>query len=250
MPERKKHILRSPNRPNRPPTRERRSQAATRSGHCSMARRLRGLLRLFEARLEAIDAGRDLWEFAVEIGVLRAAEGLTEPDLRWLAAERLVEFAAETTRGGQATRTFRRGGRFSLTDRTSFVISERAAAVLAGWCDVLAGALNGAPMSLPAVPNEHATTPRWNPANGELRLGGALVRRVEQAAHVLRMLLDAAQAARWAKHVGNPFDHPSPRARAKRLSHALERLNRGQVDAFIHFSVHEKGKQFSWTVTG
>ncbi|HJT35161.1 MAG TPA: hypothetical protein VJ783_24255, partial [Pirellulales bacterium] len=101
------------------------------------------MLRLFEARVEAIEAGRDIWDFAVEIGVLRAAAGLTEPDLRWLAAERLIDFATETTLGGQTTRTFRHGSRFSLTERTAFVITERAATLLAGWCEMFAGALNG-----------------------------------------------------------------------------------------------------------
>lgn len=208
------------------------------------------MLRLFEARVEAIEAGRDIWDFAVETGVLRAAAGLTEPDLRWLAAERLIEFAVETTLGGQTTRTFRHGGRFSLTERTVFVITERAATILDDWCARFAGAFNWPPTSPATVALEPPTIPKWNAANSELRFGGALVRRVEEGAPVLRTLLDAAETARWAKHIANPFFDASPRVRAKRLSHALERLNRGQIDISIHFSVHDKGKQFTWTITG
>src|SRR5579872_3516345 len=53
-----------------------RAQAARGPSYSAMARRLRGLLRLFEAQLEALEAGRDVWDFAVEVGVLRAAAGL------------------------------------------------------------------------------------------------------------------------------------------------------------------------------
>jgi len=73
------------------------------------------------------------------------------------------------------------------------------------------------------------------------------VRCVSDDAEALRDLLDAAQEPGWPKYIDNPFEDPSPRSRAKHLSHVLERLNRGQVDRHVHFGVHEKGQQFTWS---
>src|SRR5947209_7806851 len=57
-------------------------------------------LRAFAILLQAYDyaakLGRDRWEFAVEIRVLRAA-GLTYSDLRWLRCKDYVEHSTEIT---------------------------------------------------------------------------------------------------------------------------------------------------------
>jgi len=136
------------------------------TSYSAMARRIRGLLRLFEARLEAIDARRSVWDFAVEIGALRDAAGLTNPDLQWLVAEGLVEFAVETTRGGSAKRSFRHGERLSLSDHTVFVIGERVAGLLAGWCDALVGGTPLTSVSAAGPSTCGAVVPDWNPGDG------------------------------------------------------------------------------------
>src|SRR5438132_1184566 len=78
----------------------------------------------FSILLEAYDYARELqhsvWDFAVEIPILRVA-GLTNSDLRWLVCRGFVEHAAEITRATQDSRAFHGTGSLTFTKRTCFV---------------------------------------------------------------------------------------------------------------------------------
>ena len=65
-----------------------------------------GLTQLFRARTYALDAGADLWEFALEIGILYETP-LTISDLRWLVAKGFAEHGQETSFYGDPHRSFR-----------------------------------------------------------------------------------------------------------------------------------------------
>src|SRR5438105_879131 len=82
--------------------------------------------------LEAYDYARQLqrsiWDFVVEIHLLRAA-GLTNSDLRWFVCRGLVEQATEITRAAQDSRVFHRTGSLTFTKRTCFVLTEAGAAL-------------------------------------------------------------------------------------------------------------------------
>src|SRR4051812_36258918 len=70
---------------------------------------------LKEARAAAAAVERDVWEFAVGLGQLRAA-GVTDTDLRWLLCLGYVEHGLERTRGGARRRSFRRLGTLSVPE--------------------------------------------------------------------------------------------------------------------------------------
>lgn len=75
------------------------------------------LPRLAEAQWYATDTGRNVWDFAVEIGSL----GLRANDLRWLIYMGLVEHGWEITRVGAKARSFRPDMSITLSSRSCFV---------------------------------------------------------------------------------------------------------------------------------
>src|SRR5689334_16411549 len=66
-----------------------------------------GLALLRQAYLYALDAGADLWDFAVENDRLYET-GLTISDLRWLVAKTFSEHGQEMSFYGDPHRSFRR----------------------------------------------------------------------------------------------------------------------------------------------
>ena len=82
---------------------------------------------LLEARQYAVQLAHQEWDFAVEIRHLRAA-GLTDSDLRWLAAKGFVEHAREISLPSDESREFRGVGRLILTKRSCFILSPSGAA--------------------------------------------------------------------------------------------------------------------------
>jgi hypothetical protein len=111
----------------------------------------------------------DLWEFAVEIMLLRD-EGLVENDFRWLVCKGYVEHAADVTAIGEDVRTFRKTGRLRFCRKTCFVLTEAGAKFLD-----LAGAEDVAKPSILLAPIPGR--PRWDADRQELRFGEALVKQ-------------------------------------------------------------------------
>jgi hypothetical protein len=81
-----------------------------------------GLTELLKACDYASQIRRAAWDFAVEIGQLRAA-GMTDSDFRWLVCMGYVEHAREITRLEEDGREFRPTGNLSFSKRTCFVLT-------------------------------------------------------------------------------------------------------------------------------
>lgn len=200
----------------------------------SLNRRLQGLFRLAEAAAEAQARDSDLWQHAVTVDVPHNHGGLTHDDLRWLAAERLVDHRVETTRPNARKRTFRCNGVLKLAGPAAFVLSAAGLRLVHRVCEPLA---------------EFADlTPHWAAAAGELTFGGVLVKRLGASAVTQRALLDACQTSNWTNPIDNPFAAAPPRARSRYLCRALYHLNSGQQAARIRFSSIDKARRFRWAL--
>jgi hypothetical protein len=81
-----------------------------------------GLALLRQAHVYAMDAGADVWDFAVENDHLYAT-GLTISDLRWLVAKTLAQHGQETSFYGDAHRSFRRSAGLNFMPTTCFVLT-------------------------------------------------------------------------------------------------------------------------------
>jgi hypothetical protein len=85
-----------------------------------------GLALLWQAYRYALDAGADLWDFALESERLYAAN-LTISDVRWLVARGFAEHGRETSVYGDAHRSFRPGRGLNFVPKTCFVLTPRGA---------------------------------------------------------------------------------------------------------------------------
>lgn len=83
-----------------------------------------GLALLRQAHLYALDAGADLWDFALENDHLYRV-GLTINDLRWLVGRTFVEHGQEVSFYGDPHRSFRRGVGFNFLPTTCFVLTPK-----------------------------------------------------------------------------------------------------------------------------
>ena len=85
-----------------------------------------GLALLWQAYRYALDAGADLWDFALESDRLYKTD-LTISDLRWLVAKGFAEHGRETSVYGDAHRSFRPGRGLNFVRTTCFVLTPRGA---------------------------------------------------------------------------------------------------------------------------
>jgi hypothetical protein len=77
---------------------------------------------LAQARKYALDAGADLWDFALENDILYEAS-LTISDLRWLVAKGFAEHGQETSFYGDPHRSFRLSSGLNFVRTSCFVLT-------------------------------------------------------------------------------------------------------------------------------
>lgn len=215
-----------------------------------LSHKVRAALRQFlEAYEYAWDVGRDAWDFAVEIGRLRAA-GLTKSDFRWLVCKGYVEHAHEIRAFGEEGRAFRLGGSLIFTKRTCFVLTEagvslartvRAEAPLSA--DSAAGAasqsVNGQAEPL---------APLWDGDFRELRVGDRLIKRYKVPAPNQTTILSAFQEEGWPPRIDDPLA-PQPECDPKRrLNDTIKSLNRHHCTRAIRFVGDGTGTGVCWEI--
>jgi hypothetical protein len=202
----------------------------------ALLRRLRGLLRLGEAAVEAREAEADTWQFAVPIDVLNKHSSLTNGDVQWLVNEGLIEHRTETTRAGAKKRTFRQDGAIHTSARVCFVTTEVGLRLARDMCEVLHSRDSGA-----------CLTPHWDAATRHLRFRGGLVKSLPITATTQGALLEACERARWVNPIPNPWAEMPPGKRSRHLRRALDHLNSNQQEVPIHFSSRDKARTFFWS---
>jgi len=85
-----------------------------------------GLALLSQARTYALDAGADLWDFALESDILYETS-LTISDLRWLVAKGFAEHGQETSFYGDPHRSFRPSRGLNFVRTSCFVLTPKGA---------------------------------------------------------------------------------------------------------------------------
>ena len=192
--------------------------------HGESARFQAALALLREALNYAQELGRSVWDFAVEIAVLRAA-GLSNSDLRWLVCRGLVEHAAEITRPGQDSRVFQPTGRLTFSEHTCFVLSE-------------------------AAPRFSRDVPRWDKERQELRVGELLVKQFKVPAPNQEMILASFEEEGWPPRIDDPLPPHVDQDSKRRLHDTIITLNRHQKNRLIRFSGDGSGEGVRWDPCG
>jgi hypothetical protein len=186
-----------------------------------------GLEILRAATAAAKGLGKDAWEFAVEIGELRAA-GLSHTDLRWLACSDLVAHAYECPPQGNGARQFRAPQSLYFSPTTCFVLTANGSGFLKG-CARTGFAEPG------ATTGGEPAVPLWDGPRRELTWQGLMVKRFRQPAGNQELLLAAWEEEGWRARIEDPLP-PSPGVEPKsRLRDALKALNQRQVHPVLRF---------------
>jgi hypothetical protein len=213
------------------------------SGACEIARFEPALAILREAYAYACELGRPVWDFAVEIHVLRAA-GLTHSDLRWLVCRGLVEHAAETTRDGRDSRVFRPTGALTFSKRTCFVLAETAASPAQPnneQAPPTAAQLQLGPAALGPPP-----VPEWDKERQELRVGLLVVKQFKVPAPNQEMILASFEEEGWPVRIDDPLPPHADQDSKRRLHDTIVTLNRHQKNRLIRFSGDGSGEGVRW----
>lgn len=197
--------------------------------------------------LEAFDCAAALhcsvWEFAVNVGALRAA-GCTNALLRTLVLLRHVEQAQEFTKATSRARRFRpcRGASFSA--RTFFVLTKEGAAFARTICPDVSPRVP--PAADPRSTGDAILAPRWDPVLRELYLGTALVKRFKRPAPHQELILTALQEEGWPVRIDDPLPHSPGQDARQRLHEAIKGLNRHQAIPLLRFVGDGTGKGLRW----
>jgi hypothetical protein len=214
------------------------------------------LLRAFDY---AAETGRDVWEFAVEIGELRGA-GMTNSDFRWLITKGFAQHGRETTLYDDPQRSFRPSEGLTFAKTTAFVLTSRGAAFLRDAlviADVVENPLvpPGPAATLPQgdspSPESGATRPSiakpaWDGRSRELRLDGMLVKKFRVPAENQERVLSAFQEEAWPEYIDDPLPRTSGIEPKRRLHCVISRLNHGQVPPRIRFRGNGSGEGVGW----
>jgi hypothetical protein len=218
--------------------------AADELRHPDRQRLCRGL-RLLQRSLDyAHGLQRSAWDFSVEIYSLREA-GLTNSDLRWLAAMDYVEHAREVHTSQDQARQFKPAGKLTFTRRTCFVLTSKGEQ----WMEAL-GCVPPAdpsrdirPAAITKSNQRSASKPRWDADYQQLCLGDIVVKEFKIPALNQVRVLAVFEEQDWPPRIDAPLP-PGPEPQS-RLLDTIAGLNR-QKNRLIEFTADESARTVGW----
>ena len=207
---------------------------------------LQNLLALLEkARKYAKQLGCEVWQFAEEIGRLRAV-GASHGDLRWLLHKGLIAHAEEISRPRAPRRVFRRLGSLMLNERACFVLTELGENLAHQWVGAPGATDSSGKILLFTEPN--VIQPVWDLSRRELRVEAVVIKRYRCPAPNQELVLEAFQEERWPVRMDDPLPRLPGRDRKQRLHDTINHLNRNQVHRSLHFYGDGTGSGICWTL--
>lgn len=216
---------------------------------CILRRGLSALEMLLDGHDYAVELGRDLWDFAVEIEALRSA-GFGNNEFRWLVCRGLVDHAPETTLAGQQDRTFQtspHGPGLKFSRRTCFVLTEPGIEFVR---EALAPYRHRQDAAAAPSGNGQATRrglkPRWDRDRQELRLGDELVKQFKVPAANQERILAAFEEEGWPVCIDDPLPRHPEQDPKRRLHDTINSLNRNQKKFLIRFLGNGTGQGVRW----
>ncbi len=225
------------------PEKEPRAQVSVSSLVCE------GLGLLYQALQYAADTLRDPWEFAVEIGELRAV-GVTNADFRWLLCKGSLKHAREVPSVNGDQRRFVFGDSLRFCDRSCFQLTEQGVE-LAG--SLFAGGLPNSLMPFDGIRSEPAGAsgikPVWDGERHQFFVCDQLVKEFKVPSPNQETILTAFQEEDWPIRIDDPLP-PSLHADCKRRLHdTIKSLNRNQKQSLIRFMGDGTGEGVLWELT-
>jgi hypothetical protein len=190
----------------------------------------------------ACDAGRDAWQFAVEISRLTDL-GLSGSDLRWLVEKGFAAHAREITEAGDLDRRFALGINTAFLPETRFLLTD-AGLDLAAGCRTVPRLLRFCdPGAVKATDN---CTPSWRGSDGTLYLGSQIVKRFKRPSPNQELILATFEEEGWPDRIDDPLPQVNGIDPKRRLHDSIKWLNRNQTTRLLQFSGDGSGEGVRW----
>ncbi len=244
-------------------------QSSFRAGLRVTERGRAALSMLLQSSEYAEELGRSVWDFAVEISVLRKA-GLSNSDLRWLLCKGFVAHGYELSPDSQESRSFRESEKLAFSRRSSFVAKEPGIEFIRRVLDLDNGAQRGSEAALPenrswdcgvrgingqqirdVKPDGtdggfEALVPNWDRDRQELRVGNQVVKRFKAPAPNQELILSTFQEDGWPIRIDDPLPPNGHQDPKRRLHDTINSLNRCHKVFLLHFSGDGKALGIRW----
>ena len=216
-----------------------------------LRRSAEGLRLLLDAYRYAVDVGRSVWDFAVEIETLRQA-GWTNSEFRWLVCKSFVRHAIETTTASDEARSFRQPRHapgLLFAGKTCFVLTEpgvQFASRVLESPSVPLGEPSLAEVPSAASPAPNGPRPKWDPERQELRVGDIVVKQFKVPAANQERVLAAFEEDGWPIRIDDPLPPASEQDPKRRLHDTINSLNRNQKRHLLRFIGDGTGQGIRW----
>lgn len=212
-----------------------------------LARFQPGLDQLREAHAYATAAGRDPWEFAVELASLRAA-GLTTSDLRWLVCQGHVAHARERTRLADERRSFRPASSLAFGKRSCFVLTPKGLELARHQGEPRPQA--SAQLRTSSAQRQcEQDVPFWDASTHTLYWRGEPVKHFRADAPHQEAILDSFQESGWPRCLSVSLPRDDEISPKERLHDTVKNLNRN-VRPYLRFAQEGSGGRVIWEEVG
>ena len=204
---------------------------------------------LFEAVFYAQDLNRTLWDFSLEINLLRQT-GLSDSHLRWLLCKGYLEHAKELRNAGDGERRcFKPTASLSFRKSSCFVLTESGQDFVREALRQFKGRSVERPSSpVPArqSPEQPVSTPTWDRDRQELRVGRQIVKQFKVPAPNQEVILATFEEEAWPSRIDDPLPpHPDLDPK-RRLQDTIIALNRNQKTEALRFLGDGTGEGVCW----
>ncbi len=189
----------------------------------------------------------DIWNFAVEISILRKV-GLGENEFRWLIFMKYVDHAQEVTRPKDDGRQFRQTGNLTFAKRTCFVLTEVGVLFARTILRQDPASTSNSPMTAESDPKNAADqiVPTWDAQRRELRMSGRVIKRFRWLAKNQERILETFEEEGWLHRIDDPIP-PQPQVNQRqRLRDAVRALNKNHENSLIRFRGDGSGQGVVW----
>jgi len=230
-------------------------------GACAVSRETAigaGLGELLKAYEYALDAGRTMWDLAVEISLLREL-GLTPSDLRWLICKGYLAHARDVTRPEDGRRAFRGSANLVFTKRSCFVLTNKGASYARSMMPLNSSVFTLLEHNIESTGTNgngglkaitHSVKPHWDSQRHELWVANQLVKQFKGQALNQERILAVFEEEDWAARIDDPLPLTEEIDPKRRLHDTIKCLNRKQRHQLIHFRGDGSGEGIIWELAG
>ena len=190
------------------------------------------LSQLANASKYANDSGKNIWDFAVELGVF-TKQGVSHLLLRWLVSQRVIEHRYEAKTAFGERRQFFEAPDSALNDRSCFAISEGGHETFDRLKQMVQmNSFDSSDVEMGV--GEQMEIPVWCPITRVLKIAGKVVKHFKWPAPNQEKLINAFAEQGWPTRLDDPLP-PNGVCPKRRLHDTIKCLNRNQINKLIKF---------------